>query len=100
MHTAIPVLLAAKGITDHIAPADLMTRGGLDVVALMILVGLLYRRRPSAPVMPLVRKRGGIPAAGRQLSVRSLNAVIGTAGICRHCLTVSGVRPRWRAKRA
>jgi len=54
MHTAIPVLLAAKGITDHIAPADLMTRGGLDVVALMILVGLLYRRRPSAPGMPLV----------------------------------------------
>jgi hypothetical protein len=54
MHTAIPVLLAAKGLTDHIAPVDLMTRGALDVVALMVLVGWLYRRRPSAPHMPLV----------------------------------------------
>ncbi|MET7379954.1 DUF4956 domain-containing protein [Streptomyces sp. NPDC005526] len=54
MHTAIPVLLSAKGITDHIAPADLITRGGLDVIALMILVGGLYRRRGSAPGMPLV----------------------------------------------
>ncbi|MFE1881560.1 DUF4956 domain-containing protein [Streptomyces diastatochromogenes] len=54
MHTAIPVLLAAKGITDHIAPVDLMTRGALDVVAVMILVGGLYRRRSSAPGMPLV----------------------------------------------
>ncbi|MGW7816996.1 DUF4956 domain-containing protein [Streptomyces puniciscabiei] len=48
------LVLAAKGITTHIAPADLLTRGGLDVVALMVLVGLLYRRRPSAPAMPLV----------------------------------------------
>ncbi|MFJ3337493.1 DUF4956 domain-containing protein [Streptomyces sp. NPDC086766] len=54
MHTAIPVLLSAKGITDHIAPADLITRGGLDVVALMILVGGLHRRRGSAPGIPLV----------------------------------------------
>ncbi|MEU0831103.1 DUF4956 domain-containing protein [Streptomyces sp. NPDC005969] len=53
MHTAISVL-AAKAITDHIAPGDLITRGGLDVVALLILVGWLYRRRPSAPEMPLV----------------------------------------------
>ncbi|MGW7382573.1 DUF4956 domain-containing protein [Streptomyces sp. NPDC054794] len=47
-------VLAAKGITDHIAPLDLITRGGLDILALLILVGLLYRRRPSAPAMPLV----------------------------------------------
>ncbi|MEU9481362.1 DUF4956 domain-containing protein [Streptomyces sp. NPDC048191] len=48
------LVLAAKGITSHIAPMDLMTRGGLDVIALMVLVGWLYRRRPSAPAMPLV----------------------------------------------
>ncbi|MCL6668029.1 DUF4956 domain-containing protein [Streptomyces panaciradicis] len=53
MHTAVTVL-SAKGITGHIAPADLLARGGLDVVALLILVGLLHRRRPSAPAMPLV----------------------------------------------
>ncbi|MGW3095289.1 DUF4956 domain-containing protein [Streptomyces sp. NPDC001102] len=53
MHTAVTVL-SAKSITDHIAPADLLARGGLDVVALLILVGLLHRRRPSAPAMPLV----------------------------------------------
>ncbi|ARP71695.1 DUF4956 domain-containing protein [Streptomyces pluripotens] len=47
-------VLAAKGITEHIGPIDLTTRGGLDVVALMVLVGWLYRRRPSAPAMPLV----------------------------------------------
>ncbi|MGW0210965.1 DUF4956 domain-containing protein [Streptomyces sp. NPDC003233] len=48
------LVLAAKGITHHIAPGDLLTRGGLDVVALLVLVGWLYRRRPSAPAMPLV----------------------------------------------
>lgn len=48
------LVLAAKGITHHIAPTDLTTRGGLDVIALLILVGWLYRRRPSAPAMPLV----------------------------------------------
>ncbi|GHE07373.1 DUF4956 domain-containing protein [Streptomyces alanosinicus] len=48
------LVLAAKGITHHIAPTDLSTRGGLDVVALLVLVGWLYRRRPSAPAMPLV----------------------------------------------
>ncbi|MEU3862447.1 DUF4956 domain-containing protein [Streptomyces sp. NPDC028722] len=47
-------VLAAKGITEHVTPADLTTRGGLDIVALLILVGWLYRRRPSAPAMPLV----------------------------------------------
>lgn len=48
------LVLAAEGITSHIAPMDLMTRGGLDVIALLVLVGRLYRRRPSAPAMPLV----------------------------------------------
>ncbi|MFE3409207.1 DUF4956 domain-containing protein [Streptomyces mirabilis] len=48
------LVLAAKGITHHIAVTDLLTRGGLDVVALLILVGWLYRRRPSAQAMPLV----------------------------------------------
>ncbi|MER6472766.1 DUF4956 domain-containing protein [Streptomyces collinus] len=48
------LVLAAKGIAPHIAPTDLLTRGGLDVVALLLLVGWLYRRRPSAPAIPLV----------------------------------------------
>jgi hypothetical protein len=52
-HTAISVL-AATGVTNHIAPRDLMTRGGFDVMALLMLVGWLYRRRHSAPEMPLV----------------------------------------------
>ncbi|MGW0766103.1 DUF4956 domain-containing protein [Streptomyces sp. NPDC002676] len=53
MHTAV-LVLAAKGITAHITPSALVTRGSLDVVALLVLVGWLYRRRPSAPAMPLV----------------------------------------------
>jgi hypothetical protein len=52
-HTTISVI-AAKSITTHLAPMDLMTRGGIDVVALLVLVGWLYRRRRSAPEMPLV----------------------------------------------
>ncbi|MGY5050895.1 DUF4956 domain-containing protein [Streptomyces sp. 900105755] len=51
MHASV---LAAKGITDHLSVTDLMTRGGLDVIALLLLVGWLYRRRPSVPAMPLV----------------------------------------------
>ncbi|MGW3127048.1 DUF4956 domain-containing protein [Streptomyces sp. NPDC001076] len=51
MHASV---LAAKGITDHLTVTDLMTRGGLDVIALLLLVGWLYRRRPSVPAMPLV----------------------------------------------
>ncbi|MEU5309423.1 DUF4956 domain-containing protein [Streptomyces sp. NPDC021562] len=47
-------VLAAKSITDHLTVTDVMTRGGLDVLTLMILVGRLYRRRPSVPAMPLV----------------------------------------------
>jgi hypothetical protein len=53
MRTAMTAL-AAKGFSGHIAPWDLMTRGGLDVVALMILVGWLYRRHRPATQMPLV----------------------------------------------
>ncbi|QIY74328.1 DUF4956 domain-containing protein [Streptomyces sp. RLB1-33] len=53
LDTVISVL-AAKGIMNQIAPMDLVTRGGLDVIALLILVGWLYRRRRSAPEMPLV----------------------------------------------
>lgn len=48
------MVLAAKGITDHVAVTDLMTRGGLDVLTLLVLIGWFYRRRPSAPAMPLV----------------------------------------------
>ncbi|MFD8718143.1 DUF4956 domain-containing protein [Streptomyces sp. NPDC059629] len=51
MHASV---LAAKGLTDHLTVTDLMTRGGLDVIALLVLVGWLYRRRPSVPAMPLV----------------------------------------------
>jgi hypothetical protein len=56
MHAPYTVasLLAAKGVTSHIAPMDLITRGALDVIALLILVGRLYRRRRSAQEMPLV----------------------------------------------
>ncbi|MGW2354052.1 DUF4956 domain-containing protein [Actinacidiphila glaucinigra] len=35
-------------------PWDLPARGGLDVLALMVLVGLLYRRGCPSPQMPLV----------------------------------------------
>ncbi|MGW2489884.1 DUF4956 domain-containing protein [Streptomyces sp. NPDC001606] len=48
------LVLAAKGITRHLTALDLSTRGGLDVIALLLLVGWLYRRRPTAPAMPLV----------------------------------------------
>jgi hypothetical protein len=52
-HT-VASLLAAKEVTSHIAPMDLITRGALDVIVLLILVGRLYRRRRSAQEMPLV----------------------------------------------
>jgi hypothetical protein len=47
-------LLAAKGLTAAVTPTDLLTRGGLDVIALMILVGWLYRRSRPTPEMALV----------------------------------------------
>ncbi|MDF3301870.1 DUF4956 domain-containing protein [Streptomyces tropicalis] len=73
------LVLAAKGITAHIAPADLTTRGGLDVVALMILVGWLYRRRPSAPAMPfvLVALNIGLFAAMTTISAGKFPAGVG-----------------------
>ena len=48
-------LLAAKGVSAaSVTPTSLITRGGLDVIALMILVGWLYRRRRATQEMPLV----------------------------------------------
>ncbi|MEU9125289.1 DUF4956 domain-containing protein [Streptomyces sp. NPDC048506] len=48
-------VLAAKGFSAaSVTPTGLVTRGGLDVIALMILVGWLYRRRRPSPEMPLV----------------------------------------------
>lgn len=41
-------------MTVGAGPWDFVTRGGLDVVALMALVGLLYRRSRPAPQMPLM----------------------------------------------
>src|SRR3954453_19842601 len=47
-------LLAATGVSAaSVTPTDLITRGGIDVIALMILVGWLYRRRHPLPEMPL-----------------------------------------------
>ncbi|MER5545281.1 DUF4956 domain-containing protein [Streptomyces sp. NPDC001118] len=73
------LVLAAKGITHHIAPGDLGTRGGLDIVALLILVGLLYRRRPSAPAMPLVlvTLNVGLFAAMSTISAGKFSAGVG-----------------------
>ncbi len=48
------------------------TRAGIDVVALMVLVGWLYRRRQSVPEMPSVLAalnvglRASRPARGQQ----------------------------------
>ena len=50
-------------------------------------------------VVPLVMKMRTDSSAGRQLSVRSLKALIGTAGMSRQLLTPRGVRPRCMAKR-
>jgi hypothetical protein len=48
-------LLAAKGFSAaSVTPTNLITGGGLDVIALMILVGWLYRRRRATQEMPLV----------------------------------------------
>jgi hypothetical protein len=48
-------MLLAKGFAAaSVTPTELITRGGIDVVALMILVGWLHRRRRPAPEMPLV----------------------------------------------
>ncbi|MFF8929572.1 DUF4956 domain-containing protein [Streptomyces longwoodensis] len=78
MHAAVTVL-AAKGITGHIAPADLLARAGLDVIALLLLVGFLYRRRPSAPAMPLVLAalNAGLFAAMSTISAGKFPAGVG-----------------------
>ncbi|MFF3469150.1 DUF4956 domain-containing protein [Streptomyces sp. NPDC002619] len=41
-------------MTAGAGPWDLVTRGGLDILALMALVGLLHRRGRPAPQMPLM----------------------------------------------
>ncbi|GAA3835046.1 hypothetical protein GCM10022403_079770 [Streptomyces coacervatus] len=53
MHSQIS-LLAAKGLSAHLTATDMITRAGLDVIVLMILVGWLYRRRRSVTEIPLV----------------------------------------------
>jgi uncharacterized protein DUF4956 len=52
MHTAT-MLLAGKGLAPGLTPWDVAARAGLDVLALLVLVGWLYRRRLPAPEMPL-----------------------------------------------
>lgn len=51
MHASI--MLAGKGLAAHLTAGDLATRTGLDVLAVLVLVGLLYRRRRPLPEMPL-----------------------------------------------
>ncbi|MEV8125423.1 DUF4956 domain-containing protein [Streptomyces sp. NPDC085944] len=52
MHSSIS-LLAAKSLASALTVGDLTARAGLDVLALLVLVGWLYRRRRSVPEMPL-----------------------------------------------
>ncbi|MFF2252455.1 DUF4956 domain-containing protein [Streptomyces sp. NPDC058142] len=52
MHSSI-FLLASKSLASALTVGDLTTRAGVDVLALLILVGWLYRRRRSVPEMPL-----------------------------------------------
>ncbi|MDQ0993549.1 DUF4956 domain-containing protein [Streptomyces sp. V3I7] len=52
MHPPIS-LLAAKSLASALTVGDLTARAGLDVLALLVLVGWLYRRRRSVPEMPL-----------------------------------------------
>ena len=59
--------------------AELLARLGFDVLALVILVGVLYRRRQSAPAMPLVfaALNMGLFAALTAISAGSFKAGIG-----------------------
>jgi hypothetical protein len=59
--------------------ADLIARLGVDVLSLLILVGVLYRRRRSAPAMPLVfaALNMGLFAALTAISAGSFKAGIG-----------------------
>lgn len=61
------------------AVADLIARLGVDVLSLLILVGVLYRRRRSAPAMPLVfaTLNIGLFAALTAISAGSFKAGIG-----------------------
>jgi len=52
VHSPLP-LLAAKSLASALTVGDLTARAGLDVLALLVLVGWLYRRRRSVPEMPL-----------------------------------------------
>lgn len=58
---------------------ELVARLGVDVFALLVLVGLLYRRRQSAPAMPLVfaALNMGLFAALTAISAGSFKAGIG-----------------------
>ncbi|GGN88480.1 hypothetical protein GCM10011579_082250 [Streptomyces albiflavescens] len=53
MHAPI-TLLADKSLASALTVGDLTARAGLDVLALLVLVGWLYRRRRPGPEMPLV----------------------------------------------
>ncbi|KAA1399894.1 DUF4956 domain-containing protein [Aeromicrobium ginsengisoli] len=57
----------------------LLVRLGIDVLALFVLVGWLYRRRPSAPAMPLVFAvlNIGLFAALSAISAGSFKAGVG-----------------------
>ncbi|MFF0191023.1 DUF4956 domain-containing protein [Streptomyces sp. NPDC005244] len=46
-------LLAAKSLASALTVTDLTARAGLDVLALLVLVGWLYRRRRPVAEMPL-----------------------------------------------
>jgi len=52
MH-APTLLLAGKSLASALTMEDLTARAGLDVLALLVLVGWLYRRRRPVPEMPL-----------------------------------------------
>ncbi|MEO6470798.1 MAG: DUF4956 domain-containing protein [Aeromicrobium sp.] len=59
--------------------ADLLARLGIDILSLLVLVGVLYRRRGSAPAMPLVfaALNVGLFAALTAISAGSFKAGIG-----------------------
>ncbi|MCX5316768.1 DUF4956 domain-containing protein [Streptomyces sp. NBC_00154] len=52
MHPPIS-LLADKSLASALTVGDLTARAGLDVLAILVLVGWLYRRRRSVAEMPL-----------------------------------------------
>ncbi|MER5467500.1 DUF4956 domain-containing protein [Streptomyces sp. NPDC002935] len=52
MHPSMS-LLAGKSLASALTVGDLTARAGLDVLAILVLVGWLYRRRRSVAEMPL-----------------------------------------------